>query len=159
MARIPTAYSSAMISPRSRRLRTIASVLLFSLAVITVFGALILMPSLRRNVARYNGIKTQANALSAGKSIEEVHALHRIVLPGQKISMNRAAKSVRAQVLFMYAYWGVTILMLLTVIGCVWMDFREISRQYTDMKIRMLAAAAADAVDAEKRGGSGREDG
>jgi hypothetical protein len=147
-----TPYTSGMISARSRRLRTIASVLLAALTLMTAFGALVLMPSLRQNVSRYNGIKTQVSSLSSHQPPDAVQALRRTVLPGQKLSLIRAAKSVRVQILFMYAYWSFTSLLVLALVICVWMDFREISRQYTDHKIRMLAAAAAEAVETERRG-------
>ena len=158
MAPSETAYTSAIISMRSRRLRTIASVLLCFLTLITVFGASVLMPSLRRNVSRYKTIQAQVAELGVHQPAAAVHKLERSILPGQKITMVRAAKSVRTQVLFMYGYWGFTVLLLLSVILCVWMDLREISRQYTEHKIKMVAAAASDAVQSERRGRENRDD-
>ena len=142
MAPAETAYNATMVSPKSRRLRTIASVLLVIIGALTVYGMLVLMPSLRRNVEHYKHLQTEVHMASSAGGLQPV--------TGKHPSVSRAAKAVKVQVLFMYGYWSVTLLLIFGLVGAVWLDFREITRQYTEQRLRMVATAAAEALSAEK---------
>ncbi len=147
MAPAETAYNATMVSQKSRRLRTIASILLVLIGAFTMYGVLVLMPSLRHNVDRYKRLQREVRLESAYNSPATPDTQ---TAPGKHTTVSRAAKSVKVQVLFMYAYWSVTLLLLSALIAAVWLDLREITRQYTEHRLRMVATAAAEAISAEK---------
>jgi len=111
----PSAYTS-IISPRSRRLRTIGIVLLVAICAMVIYGYFGLMPSVTRAVHEA-GPASVSTDLRPGTS------------PANP-PMTRAQRVRKLQIAVAMAYWGVCGLLIVSVIFVAWLDLREISRHY-----------------------------
>ncbi len=119
-----TPYQS-LISARSRRFRTIGLVLLTMVLGMSIYGGSVLMPKLRENRALLRSQTTSATAPSTASSSEK--SLHKLA---------------KAQILFAYAYWGVCGTLIIALLLVAYLDFREVSRNYLQMKITLLAESS-----------------
>jgi hypothetical protein len=125
----PSAYAS-IVSPRSRRLRTVGIVLLVAVCAMVLYGYLGLMPSIERSVRADSPIAAQSEALrspSAGLD---------------KPPLTRAQRVHKLQVAVALAYWGVCALLLVGLVLVAWLDLREISRRYAAERRAMWSQAA-----------------
>ena len=105
----PPPYPS-MVSLRSRRLRTLGLALLAVLLIMSLYGFLVLMPSLHH---------LGANAAPLSPSLSPEPA-----------GLDRARKMILVRVSFAYAYWGVCALIALALFFVAWLDMREVSQTY-----------------------------
>jgi hypothetical protein len=123
-----------MISARSRRLRTIALLLLGIVLAMTAYGYLVLMPNARGAVQRHHALLERA-----------VHG--KIATPGmtpeQIAHARQVVKAVKIQVVFTYCYWSVCGLILIAVLCIGWLDMREISRLYMSQRLAIWSDVAA----------------
>ena len=126
-----TSYSG-IVSPRSRRLRTIGLTLLAAVVLMVIYGYFGLMPALKRSVG---------NTPSAGISS---HGPGNASLPGDAESeRERRVRKLKASAGL--AYWGVCSLLLVGTVFVAWLDLREISRNYVAER-RELWNQAADRI-------------
>lgn len=102
--------SGSIVSARSRRLRTIGSLLVVAVLAMSVYGVTSLMPSLRRSINE-NPVSLRRDAVRT---------------PEQKARRN----IIKAQIVFAYGYWGVCGLLVLSAAFVAYLDFREVSRNY-----------------------------
>ena len=99
-----------LITPKSRRLRVIGSLLLLATVSMAVYGGTVIMPSLR---ATKNIVLTYP---LDSRSQEAVHA----------------KQVMKAQVIFAYGYWSVCGVLLTATLFTAWLDVREMSRSYVE---------------------------
>jgi predicted membrane protein len=126
----PSVYSS-IVSPRSRRLRTIGILLLVAVCGMVIFGYYNLMPSLARSI--------RENPLPAYTSI----GARRSDTPDPAMRpMTRAERLRKLRVAVALAYWGVCGMLIVGVVFVAWMDLREISRTYVEQRRAMWTQAA-----------------
>jgi hypothetical protein len=112
----PSSTYGSMISARSRRLRTVGSVLLVAIIAMVLYGTLSLMPSLRRS--------SSETRVAARRSIEAR-------TPKEKAEL----KVVAAKVIFAYAYWTFCGVLILSAVFVAYLDFREVSRNYLTQRL------------------------
>lgn len=139
MTDTPTVYQS-LISARSRRLRTVASVLLAGILAMTLYGYFRLMPSLRVAAARMEQTTKRSTAAAANS------ASH--VTPAQRTAQDTVARMSQrerdaqaAKLVFAYAYWGVCLSLLVALMLVAWLDFREVGRNFDQQQAAMFAAS------------------
>ena len=113
----PSAYTT-IISPRSRRLRTIGIVLLVAICAMVIYGYFGLMPSVARAVRE----------TAAQSSASTGH--HPDVSSRDSQPMTHAQKVRKLRIAVALAYWGVCGLLIVGVVFVAWLDLREISRHY-----------------------------
>jgi hypothetical protein len=132
----PSIYSS-IVSPRSRRLRTIGVVLLVAIGGMIAYGYFSLMPSLARSIRDHPlTISTSTGAL-------------RTAAPQQaNRPLTRAERLRKLRVAVALAYWGVCGLLIVGVVFVAWIDLREISRTYVEQR-RAMWTQAADRLEGQ----------
>ncbi len=129
----PSVYYG-IVSPRSRRLRTIGIVLLTAVVAMALYGYFVLMPSIERSL-RENPIPRPS--ISAGPSRPG----------GDKPSTSRAQRIRKFQLAVALAYWGVCSLLLVSVVMVAWLDFREVTRVYVEQRRAMWTSSVATVDD------------
>ena len=129
----PSPYSD-IVTPRSRRLRTVGIVLILAGGLMALYGYFGLMPTLDRN------LHSASSSAPAGTS--RVDAADSVLKPhsGQK-----TARVHKLQVAVALAYWGICALLLVGAVGIAWLDFREVSRLFVTRR-RELWTQAADQI-------------
>jgi hypothetical protein len=134
----PTTSYSGIISPRSRRLRTIGLVLLLSVVLMVIYGYFGLMPSLRQSI--HDGMNPQIVTHSSPTG------------PGQtetaQSDRERRVRKLKASAGL--AYWGVCSLLLVGTVFVAWLDLREISRTYVAERRAMWNQAADNISDSDE---------
>jgi disulfide bond formation protein DsbB len=119
MTSTPPAYHN-MISPRSRRLRSIGLMLMIAALTMGIYGYFVLMPSLQRSVPTAHATTPTVSApqspAQAGNDADR--------------QLRRERRVATAKVLFAYGYWSVCGLLALGVMFTAWLDTREVSRNY-----------------------------
>ena len=126
----PSVYSN-IVSPRSRRLRTIGLGLLIAICGMVIYGYFSLMPSLARSI--------RENPLPASSSVS---AHHSDASNLGKRPLTRAERLRKLRVAIALAYWGVCGLFIVAVVLVAWLDLREISRTYVEQRRAMWTQAA-----------------
>jgi len=137
---VHTSVYGSLTTPHNRRLRTVGTVLLITILLMTGYGVLVLMPSLRalthpvthgsfvmdqRPGARPEMVPVSDYALRPdGLTVRE----HRVLL---------------TKLLFCYGYWTVCGGLLLALIIVCWLDFRELSRTYEAERHRIYLLSLA----------------
>lgn len=129
----PSVYSG-IVSPRSRRLRTIGIVLLTAVVAMALYGYFVLMPSIERSL-RENPVP--APSITAGPTRPGV----------DKPPTSKAQRIRKYQVAVALAYWGVCSLLLVSVVMVAWLDFREVTRVYAEQRRAMWTSAVATVED------------
>ncbi|HLJ54814.1 MAG TPA: hypothetical protein VKT77_07210 [Chthonomonadaceae bacterium] len=114
----PTVYSS-VVTPRSRRLRTVGVVLLAAVLALTLYGYFGLMPAIERTLRRNPEVAASTPRLSPA-------------LDAASPAAARAHRVRKLQIAIALAYWGVCSLLLVGAIVVAWLDFREITRTYVE---------------------------
>jgi disulfide bond formation protein DsbB len=115
-----TPYNS-VVSPRSRRLRTVVSIVLVVIMFMSVYGGFTVMPQVRQAVGRPDTLELTRLAKSQ---------------PGPTLTLKQIAhakRTLRARqvvVSLAMAYWGILSLLLLLVLFLAWLDFRETTRNF-----------------------------
>lgn len=130
----PTAYQN-LVSPRSRRLRTVGILLLLAVVGMTIYGALVIMPSLRAASQQYARRQTSGAAVNFRSNLAS--------------PTRRERRALQVQVLFADVYWVACGLLTLGAISVAWLDFREVSRNYVEQR-RALVQASTQRIDLEK---------
>jgi len=140
MTPTPSVYSQTIVSPRSRRLRTIAAVILVIILVMSAYGVRVLMPLVKRSAdaARREEAASAARQRPADNLPASTGREHRL-----RVS-SRTARIIRFQVIFTYGYWTIWTMLVLTLLLLSWMDLREVSRNYISQR-KLLFQAAIDA--------------
>jgi hypothetical protein len=135
MTYTPPAYQS-MVSPRSRRLRSIGLVLLVAAVTMALYGFFVVMPSLRAAVA--------TQRVEAVPRIEErpASSTKNSGSQNQPARVRRANRAVAVKVLFVYGYWGVCGLLVIGMLFVAWLDTREVSRNYLNERRSVWLDAA-----------------
>lgn len=137
----PSAYSN-IVSPRSRRLRTIGIVLLIAVCAMVAYGYFGLMPSVLRAVR-------ESSASAATSAMSAAHPPGLLDQANAHITRNQRIRKMRIAIAL--AYWGVCGLLLVSVVFVAWLDLREISRQYVAER-RAMWNQAADRIDSPDDG-------
>ena len=120
------------ISARSRRFRVIGVVLIVAILGMAGYGATVLMPSLRAMRAEVQTLTPKPpTSVGAAKGSPEKRG---VVSP----SLKRAQKVLLTKVVFLYAYWIVCALLVLTLVIVAWLDFREVMRNYLTARQTVL---------------------
>lgn len=124
----PVSAYQSFITPRSRRLRTLGLVLLAAVLCMVAYGAIVLMPNVRREVEtqRARNLLPAPSVSSSASQPERAHTSVESQRQGR--AQARARKIVFAKVAVAYAYWGVCMLLLLAVVFVAWLDWREVAR-------------------------------
>ena len=123
----PAAYQT-MISPRSRRLRTVGILLLLAVIGMSVYGARVIMPPLRaasRNFALRHPASVSGNRND----------------PAAKAT-RRERRVMQVQLLSADVYWLICGLLALAAIVVAWLDFREVSRNYLAERRALMRESA-----------------
>ena len=125
----PPSIYSEIISPRSRRLRTIGIILLAAIVAMFCYGYFQLMPSMERSIREEKRISVLGS--------------------GQAHSLSRAQRVRKLKVATVMAYWGVCSLLLVGVFMVAWLDFREVTRVYVARR-RTIWQQTAGAVESDE---------
>ena len=130
----------SLISARSRRLRTIALLLLAVVIGMAAYGYLSLMPALRVAAARVEQANTRSTPTPTPNGT--------LATPAQKSTQDTVARMSRkerdaqaAKLVFAYAFWGVCLTLLLAVMLVAWLDFREVGRNFDQQQAAIFAAS------------------
>jgi len=111
-----------VITPRSRRYRTIMTVLLVFLLGMSVYGGFKVMPAVHQAVGKSDMRELRLVAESKpspGLTSEQIfHA-------------QRTLKKRSVVVYLAMAYWGVCSLMMVGILFLAWLDFRETTRSFS----------------------------
>lgn len=143
----PAQYGSGIISSRSRRLRTIAAVLLIGIIAMAVYGTRILVPGINRAARAAVKPAIQSSVISTPHD-ESITPL--------KLT-KREAQILRLDVMFEAVYWVVWIVMIVSLLLVAWMDLREVSRTYLNQRRELWAVAAKAALKDSPPGRVGSE--
>ena len=145
MTELQTVYRP-LISARSRRLRIIGTILLISVLAMTLYGYFVLMPSLR-TLPRITPPVAQSAAnvqrpTTAGTGILQADILRPMPkLSEPKLSEPKLSEGTRktalAKVIFIYGYWSVCGVLLISLLLVCWLDFRELTHVYEDQRQRL----------------------
>jgi hypothetical protein len=127
---------SGMISARSRRIRTIGTVLLTSVVLMTLYGFFGLMPAIHRAAEARHAAQAKWAAAHPNETPAPAPA-------GERPTLTRAQQVEKLQVATVFAYWGVCMLLVIATLFVAWLDLREISRNYL-LQRRQLWTQAAD---------------
>jgi len=118
----PDSPYMSVITPRSRRYRTIMTVLLAIILLMSVYGGFRVMPAVRRAV----GMSDMAELRRVA------HAQPGPDLTQKQISeANRTLKQRSVVVYLAMAYWGVCSLIMVGILFLAWLDFRETTRAFS----------------------------
>jgi hypothetical protein len=124
----PTTYQGTVLSARSRRLRTVGSLLLLAVIGMSLYGVGVLMPAINRSIAAHPYVKPAVTPMRA-----------RPAMPGisepaskQEFARERLRRQQVVQVTFMFAYWGVCGLLVIAILFIAWLDLREVARNFAD---------------------------
>ncbi len=152
MSQTPFAYQGSVLSARSRRLRTIGSLLLLAVIGMSIYGGTVLMPAINRSIAAHSLKRTTVTVPTPPDAALPVPA------PSQIAAEAHARKVQRLQVAVAFAYWGVCVLLIVAILLIAWLDLREISRNYLS-QYRNLRSEVAEGVkrDVTSRDGASEE--
>ena len=126
MSQSPSLYSG-IVTPHSRRLRTVGALLLAAIAGMTFYGLIILMPAIHHAA--------------------ELHPLAVSVHVRRQLFTRVAAA---------YAYWTVCGLLICAAMVIAWLDFREVSRTYAAKRRALWEEATRSIATGEQvKGRSG----
>jgi len=140
MTRSSAQYGSGIISSRSRRLRTIAAVLLAAIIAMALYGTHVLVPRINRAA----GVATaQAAATKAAPPTPDIE--HKRI---SRLNLTRKeARVLRFDVIFEAAYWTIWTLLVLSLLLVAWMDLREVSRTYLNQRRELWSIATNTASE------------
>lgn len=117
----PVSPYMTIVSARSRRYRTIVSVLLAVIMVMSVYGGFIVMPRVRQAVGRQDMPQLARIAASQpGADLTSKQIAH----------AKRTLQARKVVVALALAYWGVCSLLMVLVLLIAWLDFRETARNF-----------------------------
>ena len=131
----PSVYSG-IVSPMSRRLRTIGIVLLTAVCAMALYGYFVVMPSIERSL-RDNPLPPPG--IVAGSRTTPLRP--------ENPATTRAQRVRKLQIAVALAYWGVCSLLLVSVVLVAWLDFREVTRVYVEQRQVMWTKAVANVED------------
>jgi hypothetical protein len=131
-------YGSGFVSSRSRRLRTIAALFLLVIVAMAVYGTRVLVPGINRvaAIAVKPAVHPQGNLVSPIPRRNTVTPLN---------VSKKEARILKFDVMFVAAYWVVWIVLILSLLLVVWMDLREVSRNYLDQRRELWSVALKEA--------------
>lgn len=138
MSQSPSVYSG-MITAQSRRLRTIGAVLLVAVALMALYGSLVLMPRINRSVEVRRAAQARLEKNGAAPA-----GTPGIAAPAETPALARAQKAEKLQVATVFAYWGVCALLVIATLFVAWLDLREISRSYVQQRRQLWMQTAND---------------
>jgi hypothetical protein len=131
----PAKYGSGIVSSRSRRLRTIAAILLVAIVAMAIYGMRVLVPGINHAASAAVKPSEQSQVFSGPQNVA-----HSKITP-LKLT-KKEAQVLKFDVLFEAAYWVVWIVLILSLMMVAWMDFREVSRTYLNQRRELWADAA-----------------
>ena len=142
----PVSAYQSLITPRSRRLRTVGLVLLAAILCMVAYGARVLMPNVRHEVEvqRARNLLPAPPVSAAGVSAGDTARARTgatLETQRQERAQARARKVAFAKVAVAYAYWGVCMLLLLAVLFVAWLDWREVARVSLSQQFALRAEA------------------
>ena len=131
------AKNNSLISPRSRRIRTIGLVFLTGMMLCALYGGLVMMPRLGRlreqlHVlnARWQLTRTSGTSLAEGRAI--------------RLSIARERRVLLMQTVFIYGFWSFVGVLGICVILCAWLDTREVAKNFLAEQKRVIRSSAND---------------
>lgn len=139
----PVTPYTTVVSARSRRYRTIVTVLLATIVIMSTYGGFTVMPRVRQAVGRADTPRLAQVAAS---------------LPGPDLTarqISQAKRTLRARqvvVSLALAYWGVCSLLLLLVLLIAWLDFRETARNFALQSRALRQETVVTLQEAARRG-------
>lgn len=117
----PISPYMTVVSPRSRRYRTLVSILLIVIMIMSVYGGFGIMPQVRQAVGKPDTPQlTRMAASQPGPDLTLKQIAH----------AKRTLQARRVVVSLALAYWGVCSLLMLMVLFLAWLDFRETARNF-----------------------------
>lgn len=131
----PIAYQS-MVSPRSRRLRTIGLLLLVAIIGMSVYGFSSLMPAIRRQAVAYHQRTESTQPSQTGTRT-----------PQAARQSSRAKKTMLLLITVAYIYWGLCGLLIIALLFVAWLDLREVTRNYINQRRAVWAETASRLQD------------
>ncbi|MCW3055496.1 MAG: hypothetical protein JWN14_4666 [Chthonomonadales bacterium] len=111
-----------VITPRSRRYRTIMTVLLVFLLTMSVYGGFKVMPAVHEAVGKSD--MRELRLIAESKPSPSL-------TPAQILHAQRTLKRRSVVVYMAMAYWGVCSLMMVGILFLAWLDFRETTRVFS----------------------------
>lgn len=117
----PTSPYMSIVSPLSRRYRTLMTILLAIIMVMSVYGGFTVMPRVHQAVGKSD--TPELTRIAKGQ-------------PGPGLTTKqivRAQRTLQARKVVIYlalAYWGVCCLVMVLVLFLAWLDFRETTRNF-----------------------------
>jgi hypothetical protein len=117
----PTSPYITIVSPRSRRYRTLVMVLLAIIMVMSVYGGFTVMPRVHQAVGRPD--TPQLARIAASQPGPDL-------TPKQITHAKRTLQARKVVVALALAFWGVCSLLMVLVLLLAWLDFRETARNF-----------------------------
>jgi hypothetical protein len=144
----PTTPYTTVVSARSRRYRTIMTIVLVTILVMSVFGGITIMPQVHQAVGRPDTPElTRIAASQPGPTLTRPQIAH----------AKRTLQARRVVVSLALAYWGVCSLLLVLVLFLAWLDFRETTRNFA-LQARTLRQETVASLQEDTRRGRQDED-
>ncbi|MCW3095512.1 MAG: hypothetical protein JWL77_1130 [Chthonomonadaceae bacterium] len=117
----PTSPYMTVVSPLSRRYRTLMTILLAIIMVMSVYGGFTVMPRVHQTVGKPDTQElTRIAASQPGPDLT----------PKQIAHAQRTLKARQVVVYLALAYWGVCSLLMVLILLLAWLDFRETTRNF-----------------------------
>lgn len=113
-----------MVSARSRRLRTVGSLLLIAVIGMALYGYFSLMPRLNAAIQTYHRLEM--------KTDQPVRAVAQT--PAAAAELERARKVHKVQIAFVMAFWGAWTLLFFALLVIAWLDAREVLHTYVQQR-------------------------
>lgn len=117
----PISPYMTVVSPRSRRYRSLVTILLIAIVGMSIYGWATVMPGVREAVGRPD--TPELTRMAKAQPGPEA-------TPKQIAHAKRTLKARGVVVALALAYWGVCSLLLLGVLFIAWLDFRETARSF-----------------------------
>ncbi len=118
-------YQGIMVSARSRRLRIIGSLLLVAIIGMSIYGIRVLMPVLQKTTALVAHASAQTASSQNHASLSNAEALS---------ASPHLRRLLRIRIIFSYGYWTCCAILFLSLLLVVWLDLREVTRNYADQR-------------------------
>ena len=154
----PLSPYMTVVSPRSRRYRSLMSILLILIMIMSVYGGFGIMPLVRQAVGKPDTPQlTRMAASQPGPDLTLKQIAH----------AKRTLQARRVVVSLALAYWGICSLLMLTVLFFAWLDFRETARNFAlqaqalrqETVVTLEQDALRKRIQAEKEQEEEKEDG
>ena len=123
-------YGYGIVSPKSRRLRTVAALLLVAIVLLGAYGMRVVMP----------GVNQAAERASFQHFTGAQQTTHTDKTPRLHITP-RENRVLRFKLLVAYGYWSAWTVLVLSLLLVTWLDLREVVRNYAAQRKTLFQSA------------------